>query len=87
MCFWNYCLQKTWLLKCIKGPVSENLEEVNVLTFYYYDLKNESYFQYEKCENHSLMKQYVDNPGLNILELYKNFVHFWFTLSKTEIYI
>ena len=30
--FWNYWHQKTWLLKCIKGPVSENSSRVNVLT-------------------------------------------------------
>ena len=30
--FWNYWHQKTWLLKCIKGPASENSSPVNVLT-------------------------------------------------------
>ena len=30
--FWNYWLQKMWLLKCIKDPVSENPLAVNVLT-------------------------------------------------------
>ena len=29
--FWNSWLQKAWLLKCIKGPFSENHLAVNVL--------------------------------------------------------
>ena len=31
ICFWNYILQKTGLLKCRKNPVSENLLTVNML--------------------------------------------------------
>ena len=29
--FWTYWIRKTWLLKCIKGPVSEIPSAVNML--------------------------------------------------------
>ena len=32
MYFQNYLLEKTWLLQCISGPISENALEINVLT-------------------------------------------------------
>ena len=31
MCFWNYRLQKAWLLKCLKSPLSEHLWTGNML--------------------------------------------------------
>ena len=31
MYFRNYSLQKTWLLECIAGPISEHPSSVNVL--------------------------------------------------------
>ena len=29
--FWNYWLQKEWLLKCVKNPISEKVSAVNAL--------------------------------------------------------
>ena len=31
ICFWNYRLQKTGLLKCIESPISEHLQKLNML--------------------------------------------------------